>query len=151
MSKRLAARDHIPARCVPKREPCHLTFYFQSSCSRTKRRWSRILSANIIGSNGFVITATEQRAFNIPTSLARALAVMKTNGIFAVFGFSRRRASIAGPLMFGMTTSQRMRSGARLVATAMASLASPQLVSSIAGLRASENATMSRIIGSSSM
>lgn len=51
---------------------------------------------------------------------------MKITGIFAVPGFSRSRASTAGPSVSGIRTSRMMRSGAQPGTAPCAS--SPQLI-----------------------
>ena len=111
----------------------------------------RTLSANNIGSNGLVNTAAAPIDIKCSSSFDPARAVMKTTGVFAVLGFSRRRASMAGPSMPGIITSQRIRSGAHSAAVASASGTVCATYNVSAESKLSESATISRISESSSM
>jgi hypothetical protein len=94
------------------------------------------------------MTAAAPSAIKRSRSAAGARAVMKITGMFAVLGFSRRRASAAGPSMSDIMTSRMMRSGVQPGTAASASSPLPQLITTNSDLKPSESS--SRIRGSSS-
>ena len=124
---------------------CHAARF---DAARTARR----SLASSMGSKGLVMTPAAPRPMSLPRSWLCALAVMKTTGVSAAAGISRRALKTPGPSMTGIITSRSTTSGCQSLPAIMAMASAPDSAvrTAMSWSSAKDIAAISRMSGSSS-